>query len=144
MLKLSFISAAVASTLFLSGCQATADKVGSNQAVKSNPIPSVVATPVDFGGEQITLEQAMAHPDWLGRQPEGAYWGADSNTIFYKRKQAGTELRDLFSVTAEPARLSLLRLSLLRLSWLSCIPQAVVMPCIKAICKRISLRVIFF
>ncbi|MEI5638652.1 MULTISPECIES: S9 family peptidase [unclassified Pseudoalteromonas] len=112
MLKLSLISAAVASTLFLSGCQATANKVESNQAVKSNPVPSVVATPVDFGGEQITLEQAMAHPDWLGRQPEGAYWGADSNTIFYKRKQAGTELRDVFSVTAdaEPAAVELAEL----------------------------------
>lgn len=39
----------------------------------------------------------MAHPDWLGRQPEGAYWSADSQAIYYQRKQQGAEIRDWFA-----------------------------------------------
>ncbi|MFN6970173.1 MAG: prolyl oligopeptidase family serine peptidase [Rheinheimera sp.] len=49
------------------------------------------------GSQPMTMEQAMAHPDWLGRQPETAYWSADSQTIYYQRKQLGSELRDWFA-----------------------------------------------
>jgi dipeptidyl aminopeptidase/acylaminoacyl peptidase len=41
----------------------------------------------------------MAHPDWLGRQPEQAFWGLDSNAVNYSRKQEGNELRDTFTKT---------------------------------------------
>lgn len=58
-------------------------------------------TPVQIdatsGSKLMTMEQAMAHPDWLGRQPEAAYWAADSQSIYYSRKQAGSELRDWFA-----------------------------------------------
>lgn len=49
------------------------------------------------GETLMTLEQAMAHPDWLGRQPEAAFWGSDSKTVYYQRKQQGSELRDWFA-----------------------------------------------
>ena len=49
------------------------------------------------GSQPMTMEQAMAHPDWLGRQPETAYWSADSQSIYYQRKQQGSELRDWFA-----------------------------------------------
>ncbi|WP_241242370.1 prolyl oligopeptidase family serine peptidase [Thalassotalea sp. G2M2-11] len=39
----------------------------------------------------------MADPDWMGRSPESWYWSDDSQAIFYKQKQLGTPLRDLFS-----------------------------------------------
>ena len=45
----------------------------------------------------ITLEQIMADPDWIGRAPESWYWGDDSNTVYFKQKQLGNPLRDLFS-----------------------------------------------
>lgn len=45
---------------------------------------------------QLTLEQIMADPDWLGRQPEQAFWSADSKSIYYQRKQQGNENRDWF------------------------------------------------
>jgi dipeptidyl aminopeptidase/acylaminoacyl peptidase len=38
----------------------------------------------------------MSDPDWLGREPEDAFWHADGNTIGYYRKQIGTPIRDLF------------------------------------------------
>jgi hypothetical protein len=102
MIKHSLISAAVAASLFLTGCQTTS----TTDVAKAEPISNfapVVATPLDFGGENITLKQAMAHPDWLGRQPERAFWAGDSQTIIYSRKQAGNELRDTFAVTAGKA-----------------------------------------
>ncbi|MEC8208478.1 MAG: S9 family peptidase, partial [Pseudomonadota bacterium] len=39
----------------------------------------------------------MAHPDWLGRQPERAFWSFDSKSVNYARKQAGNELRDTYT-----------------------------------------------
>jgi len=45
-----------------------------------------------------TLEQIMADPDWLGNQPENAYWGDDSRTVFFEQKRNGSALKDLFSV----------------------------------------------
>lgn len=45
----------------------------------------------------LTMEQIMAHPDWLGRQSESAYWSADSSRIYYQRKREGSELRDWFA-----------------------------------------------
>jgi dipeptidyl aminopeptidase/acylaminoacyl peptidase len=102
MIKHSLISAAVAASLFLTGCQTTSTTDVAKAEPTSNFAP-VVATPLDFGGENITLKQAMAHPDWLGRQPERAFWAGDSQTIIYSRKQAGNELRDTFAVTAGKA-----------------------------------------
>ncbi len=48
------------------------------------------------GEIEITLEQIMADPDWMGRSPESWYWSADSQSIFYQQKQPGNQLRDLF------------------------------------------------
>ena len=44
----------------------------------------------------LTMEQIMAHPDWLGRQSESAHWSADSRQVYYQRKREGSELRDWF------------------------------------------------
>lgn len=46
---------------------------------------------------RLTMEQIMADPDWLGRQPEIAFWGPDSKTVYYQRKREGSELRDWFT-----------------------------------------------
>jgi dipeptidyl aminopeptidase/acylaminoacyl peptidase len=43
----------------------------------------------------LTLEQIMADPDWIGNQPESAYWSDDSQQVIYKRKQQGTPLNDV-------------------------------------------------
>jgi len=44
------------------------------------------------------LEQIMADPDWLGNQPENAYWGDDNRTILFEQKREGSKLKDLYSV----------------------------------------------
>lgn len=50
---------------------------------------------------RLTMEQIMADPDWLGRQPETAFWSPDSSTVYYQRKREGSELRDWFARALE-------------------------------------------
>ncbi|MEE2000084.1 prolyl oligopeptidase family serine peptidase [Alkalimonas sp. MEB108] len=45
---------------------------------------------------RLTMEQIMADPDWLGRQPENEFWSADSQFIYYQRKREGSEIRDWY------------------------------------------------
>ncbi|MBU2428607.1 MAG: prolyl oligopeptidase family serine peptidase [Gammaproteobacteria bacterium] len=74
---------------------------GTSVSVVAKESQSYQFTPVQIqaptGTKLMTMEQAMAHPDWLGRQPESAYWSADSQSIYYSRKQQGSELRDWYA-----------------------------------------------
>ena len=42
----------------------------------------------------ITLDQAMANPDWIGTPAEQAWWRWDSKQVFYRQKKTGSPLRD--------------------------------------------------
>ena len=42
----------------------------------------------------ITLDQAMAHPDWIGPVVESPRWAWDGRGVFYDLKRAGSPLRD--------------------------------------------------
>ena len=44
----------------------------------------------------ITLEQAMAHPDWIGTPVENAWWSWDGKAVYYKHKRSGSQLRDIY------------------------------------------------
>lgn len=48
--------------------------------------------------EPLTLEQIMAHPDWLGNSPERPYWADDGKSVYYQQKRQGEEARDLVQV----------------------------------------------
>jgi hypothetical protein len=48
----------------------------------------------------ITLDQAMANPDWIGNPVEAAWWGWDSRQVYFKQKRAGSPLRDTFQIAA--------------------------------------------
>jgi hypothetical protein len=45
----------------------------------------------------ITLDQAMANPDWIGNPVESAWWGWDSRQIYFKQKRTGSAVRDTSS-----------------------------------------------
>ena len=47
---------------------------------------------------ELTLEQIMDDPDWLGNQPENAFWGPDSRTAYFTQEQQGSKLNDVFAV----------------------------------------------
>jgi dipeptidyl aminopeptidase/acylaminoacyl peptidase len=44
----------------------------------------------------VTLEQIMAHPDWISRPPEEPFWADDGSAVYFQRKRTGVELRDLY------------------------------------------------
>lgn len=59
-----------------------------------------VSVPVVYNADpavKLSLEQIMADPDWLGRQPEEAHWSLDSQQVYFERKREGSELRDWYS-----------------------------------------------
>ncbi|HWJ96221.1 MAG TPA: S9 family peptidase, partial [Telluria sp.] len=58
-------------------------------------LPAAATTPV-------TLDQAMANPDWIGTPTEAAWWSWDSKQVFYKQKRAGSPLRDTFRAIPKP------------------------------------------
>src|SRR5437868_9639951 len=49
----------------------------------------------------ITLDQAMAHPDWIGNPVESAWWSWDGKQVLYKQKRAGSPLRDIWQTGAQ-------------------------------------------
>ncbi|HBW97545.1 MAG TPA: S9 family peptidase [Pseudoalteromonas sp.] len=94
----TLVALAVTSSIMLAGCSATANTSSSQQsALPATPVAAVVNTPADAGSQNITLEQAMANPDWIGNQPKNAYWASDSATIIYAQKQQGSNLNDIYS-----------------------------------------------
>lgn len=46
----------------------------------------------------LTLEQAMADPDWIGPPVENAFWSLDGSSAAYQLKRVGSPLRDTYSV----------------------------------------------
>jgi dipeptidyl aminopeptidase/acylaminoacyl peptidase len=61
-------------------------------------LPASAATP-------ITLDQAMANPDWIGTPVETAWWSWDGKQVFYKQKRVGSPLRDTYQAAQGKARL---------------------------------------
>ncbi|MGB9991286.1 S9 family peptidase [Massilia sp. SM-13] len=50
-----------------------------------------------FAQTPVTLDQAMAHPDWIGNPVETSWWSWDSKQVFFKQKRAASPLRDTFA-----------------------------------------------
>ncbi len=46
----------------------------------------------------VTLQQAMADPDWIGAPVQTPYWSVDGKSIYYRLKQQGTPIRDLHRI----------------------------------------------
>ena len=51
----------------------------------------------------ITLDQAMANPDWIGSPVEAAWWGWDSHQVYYQQKRLASPLRDTYLAGASLA-----------------------------------------
>ncbi len=49
----------------------------------------------------ITLDQAMAHPDWIGTPIESAWWSADSQSVFYRQKLNASPVRATYQLNAQ-------------------------------------------
>ena len=54
-------------------------------------LPAVPARAVEPNDQpnNLTLEQIMADPDWIGNPPENPYWSDDGGSIYYERRARG-------------------------------------------------------
>src|SRR4051812_49942944 len=62
------------------------------------------AAPPIAAASQLTLEQIMADPDWIGNPPENPYWSDHGRSIYYERGRegAGKQRKDLYLVEGFP------------------------------------------
>ncbi len=98
MLKRTIIAILVGTSM--SACATTNPDSGSGASgnkphfshIKTLPSPTVHKD----DDKVITLEKIMSDPDWIGQQPENAYWSADSKSVYYQRKRPGNEVRDWY------------------------------------------------
>ncbi|HUH90944.1 MAG TPA: hypothetical protein VLZ76_09855, partial [Lysobacter sp.] len=76
-------------------------------SVTAQPAP---ATGTDMStGTPITLDQAMADPDWIGPPVEQAWWAWDGQHVQYNLKREGESIRDTWQtaiVGGTPARVT--------------------------------------
>ena len=52
------------------------------------------AAPALANDSPLTLDQAMAHPDWIGPPVEQAWWSLDGQRALYTLKREGSPVRD--------------------------------------------------
>ena len=57
---------------------------------------AITATTGAAAQTPITLDQAMAHPDWIGPPVESAWWSWDSRGVYFSLKRTGSPLRDVW------------------------------------------------
>src|SRR4051812_3340074 len=86
------------------GCQEPSSRYSSRFApepfMSQTPLAAFVAL-LAFAAapaQGITLEQAMADPDWIGPPVQHPYWSVDGQSVYYSLKQKGTQVRDLHRV----------------------------------------------
>ena len=56
------------------------------------------ATAAAHAAPPLTLDQAMAHPDWIGPPVESAWWSVDGERAYYTLKREGSPVRDTWMV----------------------------------------------
>ena len=64
-------------------------------------LPATAAAPAS-AATPITLDQAMANPDWIGAAAEQAWWRWDSKQVYYRQKRIGSPLRDTYLAGTTP------------------------------------------
>ncbi len=105
------------STLFICaslvlGCNATSTEATGNNTsnVPLDNVPyvtdtispsiSLSANASSSANAELTMEQIMSDPDWLGRQPQSAFYSPTSGQVLYYRKREGSVVRDVFASNA--------------------------------------------
>jgi dipeptidyl aminopeptidase/acylaminoacyl peptidase len=64
----------------------------------------VAAAAVAATTTPLTLDQAMANPDWIGNPVETAWWSWDGKEVLYKQKRAGSPVRDTWEAAGGKLR----------------------------------------
>lgn len=98
------MSMTLIAAVFVSACTATSADNASSVAVASDTTFNTETqmqlaqnpAPLQSQSVALTLEKIMSDPDWLGRQPQDAFFSPDGQSMLYYRKQEGSIIRDLF------------------------------------------------
>ncbi|MEP1446783.1 MAG: prolyl oligopeptidase family serine peptidase [Paraglaciecola sp.] len=73
----------------LAACSAT--QTPSIQTAEIEPVKAQIIKAATVAAKHqsklLTLQQIMADPDWIGRQPTSAYWSDNNQSVFYQQKQ---------------------------------------------------------
>jgi len=96
---------AIALSFSLVACTSTPVEQAKNTDTLQTQNASVTSTDLKIAqpenadsakNKEILLTKIMSDPDWFARSPHSWYWGDNSNTFYYKQKQKGSVLSDLF------------------------------------------------
>ncbi|MFT5235053.1 MAG: dipeptidyl aminopeptidase/acylaminoacyl peptidase [Shewanella sp.] len=79
----------------LSGCTATSSEQTVSEQVTQSQRQFLLATPPNVN-EALSLKQIMANPDWMGIFAKEAYWGDDSQSIFFVRQAHGNPVKNYY------------------------------------------------
>lgn len=100
MNKITTLLVAAGLTSSLSACVTTPDASTTNDMqTNAATVPAVVKPDVASSAitsDKITLEQIMADPQWMGRQPEQPGWSIDGSAIVYERQKENSRLDDVY------------------------------------------------
>ena len=77
----------------LSGCNLTPKSQETVQVSNQDDVKLAAPIHVD---KPLTLKQIMADPDWMGILAKGAYWGDDSQSIYFTRQSHSSPIRDYY------------------------------------------------
>jgi dipeptidyl aminopeptidase/acylaminoacyl peptidase len=61
---------------------------------------SLMTTATAQVSDKLSMEQIMAHTDWMGIAPERPYFSQDGKSVYFQRKTVGSELRDVYKISA--------------------------------------------
>ena len=60
---------------------------------------SFIPTATAQVSDKLSMEQIMAHTDWMGIAPERPYFSQDGKSVYFQRKAVGSEIRDLYKIS---------------------------------------------
>lgn len=89
---------AMGAALMVASCASTTPANETiNTAAQAQAVKTLSADPLASakGTAELTIEQIMADPDWMGRFPENAFWSPSGQHILFYQKREGSEIRDL-------------------------------------------------
>ncbi|WP_417440617.1 prolyl oligopeptidase family serine peptidase [Idiomarina sp.] len=102
---------AIGAALFVASCASTSPQ-NTNTADTQKNTPTLQANSLASaqGTAELTMEQIMADPDWMGRFPEQAFWSMDGEDILFYQKREGSDIRDLMMLengAGEPQKVAI-------------------------------------
>lgn len=81
-----------------------------NKTISALLAAAFASLPV-LAAPNVSMEQIMANPDWIGNAPERPLISSDGNTLYYQQKQIGSPLYDTWQLSLsgdmKPSKLAL-------------------------------------